>query len=487
VATAPPPTRPVPRATGPAPTAAGLPVIGSLLDLRRDPLGVHLRARRDRGDVVRFVAGPPGLRAVFHAVYSAEAAQQVLTGTDGGFRKDNAFYGELRDSFGNGLLTSQDEEYVRQRRVVQPLFTQRRVDGYAEAVCDETDRLLDAWEHTAPGTVDLVPEMTRLTLRAVTRILFGAEATGEMAAAIARCFPVISDYALRRAYSPVSPPRHWPTPANRRAAAAHRDLYAVCDRVIARRAEEGGDVSGAPEAPGAPDAPAGTDLLTLLSRACHPDGSPVDAREIRDQTLVFLLAGHETTATSLTFALDLLARHPEAQARAREEVAAVLDGRRPTAADLPRLPYLTMVVKETLRLYPAAPVFGRRSTAETVLGGHHLPAGSDVYVVPFVTHRHPAYWDRPERFDPERFTPEAEAARPRYAWYPFGGGPRACIGRHLSMLEAVLALALVLGRFDLAAPGPEVPVGSAITLRAEAPVPCRITARERRDRAGTGR
>jgi cytochrome P450 len=482
VATAPPPTRPVPRATGPAPTAAGLPVIGSLLDLRRDPLGVHLRARRDRGDVVRFVAGPPGLRAVFHAVYSAEAVQQVLTGADGGFRKDNAFYGELRDSFGNGLLTSQDEEYVRQRRLVQPLFTQRRVDGYADAVCDETDRLLDEWEDAAPGTVDLVPEMTRLTLRAVTRVLFGGAATGEMAEVIGRCFPVISDYALRRAYSPVRPPRHWPTPANRRAAAAQRDLYAVCDRVIARRAAGAEDAGGADG-----EAPAGTDLLTLLSRATHGDGSPADAREIRDQTLVFLLAGHETTATSLTFALDLLARHPGAQARAREEAAAVLGGRRPTAADLPRLPYLTMVVKETLRLYPAAPVFGRRSTADTVLGGHPLPAGSDVYVVPFATHRHPAYWDHPERFDPERFTPEAEAARPRYAWYPFGGGPRACIGRHLSMLEAVLALALVLGRFELAAPGPEVPVGSAVTLRAEAPVPCRITARRGHERAGRGR
>ncbi|MCX4696380.1 cytochrome P450 [Streptomyces sp. NBC_01408] len=447
------------------PGLAGVPLLGSLFDLKSDSLGTYLRAQHEHGDVVRISAGPPGLRAELYCVFSAEGAQQVLASESANFRKDNAFYQEVRDSFGNGLLTSQDEDYLRQRRLVQPLFTRRRVDGYADAVATETRSTLDAWRDAPDGVVDVSEAMMRLALRAVARILFGTdvEATVDV---VDRCFPVITDYVLRRGYSPANIPRSWPTPANKRAAAAMDELYAVCDRIIAER-------RGAAGPDGTRDG-AGEDLLTLLAAARSSDDGGFDAAELRDQVLIFLLAGHETTATSLAFSLHLLARHPEQQDRAREEISRVLGDRTPEAADLDRLPYLTQVLKEAMRLYPAAPVIGRRAVAATRVGEHTIPAGADVILAPWVTHRHERYWPDPDRFDPDRFTPEAEAQRPRYAWFPFGGGPRACIGQHFSMLESVIALAMILREYGFEAVDTDIPVSAGITLRTDGPVRCRV-------------
>ncbi|UQX03547.1 cytochrome P450 [Streptomyces sp. RerS4] len=445
------------------PDLEGVPLLGSLLDLKADSLATFLRARQRHGDVVRISAGPPGLRAELYCVFSAEGAQQVLASQSANFRKDNLFYQELRDSFGNGLLTSQDEDYLRQRRLVQPLFTRKRVDGYAAAIAGETDAVLASWAQARDGIVDVSSEMMHLALRAVARILFGTdvEATVDV---VDRCFPVITEYVLRRGYSPANIPRGWPTPGNRRAAAAMDELYAVCDEIIAGRRRASAEDGEGP----------GEDLLTLLTAAQSAGDAAFDAGELRDQVLIFLLAGHETTATSLAFALHLLGRHPEEQARAREEISRVLGDRTPEAADLDRLPYLTQVLKEAMRLYPAAAVIGRRAVAATEVAGHTIPAGADVILAPWVTHRHPAYWDEPDRFDPSRFTPEAEAARPRYAWFPFGGGPRACIGQHFSMLESVIALAMILRAYEFEAVDTEIPVNAGITLRTAGPSRCRI-------------
>ncbi|MFF4850275.1 cytochrome P450 [Streptomyces sp. NPDC001194] len=445
------------------PTLGGAPLLGSLFDLKSDSLGTYLRARDRHGDVVRITAGPPGLRAALYCVFSAEGAQQVLASESANFRKDNTFYQEIRDSFGNGLLTSQDEDYLRQRRLVQPLFTKRRVDGYAGAVAAETRAVLAGWEQAPGAVVDVGEEMMRLALRAVARILFGTdvEATVDV---VDRCFPVITEYVLRRGYSPANFPRSWPTPGNKRAAAAMDELYAACDAIIAAR-RAGGTA-------------AGEDLLSLLATASSTDDGEFDAAELRDQVLIFLLAGHETTATSLAFSLHLLARHPEQQARARAEISRVLGDRTPQAADLDRLPYLTQVLKEAMRLYPAAPVIGRSAVAAAEVGGLTIPAGADVIVAPWVTHRDPRHWPDPDRFDPDRFTPEAEAGRPRYAWFPFGGGPRACIGQHFSMLESVIALAMILRAYEFEAVDTHVPVTAGITLRADGPIRCRITGAE---------
>ncbi|OKK22678.1 cytochrome [Streptomyces sp. CB00455] len=453
------------------PVLAGAPLLGSLFDLKSDSLGTYLRAQQRHGDVVRITAGPPGLRAELYCVFSPEGAQQVLASQAANFRKDNPFYQEIRDSFGNGLLTSQDEDYLRQRRLVQPLFTRRRVDGYAGAVAAETASVVDSWSQAPGGVVDVTEQMMHLALRAVARILFGTdvEATVDV---VDRCFPVITEYVLRRGYSPANVPRSWPTPANRRAAAALDELYAVCDRIIAQRRTAAAGGGG------------GEDLLTLLAAAGSSHDGEFDAGELRDQVLIFLLAGHETTATSLAFALHLLARHPAEQRLAREEISRVLGDRTPEAADLDRLPYLTQVLKEAMRLYPAAPIIGRKAVAATEVGGHAIPAGANIILAPWVTHRHPLHWPDPDRFDPGRFAPEAEAGRPRYAWFPFGGGPRACIGQHFSMLESVIALAMILRAYEFEAVDTDIPVSAAITLRAEGPARCRI---RRADGPGSSR
>ncbi len=257
---------------------------------------------------------------------------------------------------------------------------------------------------------------------------------------------------------------------NLRARAATDELNALCDRIIAdRRAARGTATEAADERDERGERDAGDDLLSLLAAAGNDEDGSLDATEVREQVLIFLLAGHETTATSLAFTLHLLARHPEEQQRVREEIDRVLGERTPTAADLDRLPYLTQALKESMRLYPAAPVVSRRAVAATEIGGYRIPAGADVLVAPWVTHRSPELWEDPERFDPRRFAPEREAERHRYAWFPFGGGPRACIGQHFSMLESVLALAVLLRTYELEAVDQEVPVAAGITLQATGP------------------
>jgi cytochrome P450 len=445
------------------PGPKGLPVLGSALDLRRDTLGTFLRAREEHGDVVRIAAGPPGLRTVLYCVFSAEGAQQVLASQAANFRKDNQFYEELRLSAGNGLLTSQDADYLRQRRLIQPLFTKRRVDGYASAVTLEAAAAAERWHGT--DEVDVVREMDRLALRTVSRILFGADVEAAVDV-IHDNFPVVSAYVTQRGYAPVNPPRTWPTPANRRAEAATRAVYEICDRIIQQRRT---GVADTDDGEG--------DLLTLLSRASSEQDGSLDADELRDQVLVFLLAGHETTATSMAFALHLLARHPEARERAQKEVDSLGPETPLSAATMNELPYLTRVLKEAMRLYPAAPVVGRRSVEAAEVDGHLIPAGADVLVMPWVTHRHPDLWDAPDRFDPDRFTPERESTRHRYAWFPFGGGPRTCIGQHFSMLESVLALAVLLRSYDLEAVDEEVPLSAGVTLQATGPARVRLRGR----------
>ncbi|MFJ4341005.1 cytochrome P450 [Streptomyces sp. NPDC088915] len=450
------------------PLVAGHPLLGSLKELQEDVLAAYLRARGSVGDVVRFQAGPPGMRTEVYGVFSAEGVQQVLASRSANFRKDNPTYTEIRESLGNGLLTSQDDEYVFQRRMVQPLFTRRRVNEYAAAVHAETIRSVSDW-HTRPdGVVDVSATMTEFALRTVSRILFGADIEAAVDV-VRRRFPVIGESVLRRGVSPVRLPRTWPTPANRRTLTAQRELYEICDRIIARRTAAG--EAGTDEA---------DDMISLLVRARDEDGSRLSADAVRDQILIFLLAGYETTATTIACALHLLAGDAGVRARVRAEVDGVLAGRTPGAADVEALPYLNRVLKETMRVYPSVAIMGRRAVADTEVDGFRIPAGADVYLAPWVTHRHPAYWTRPDDFDPEHFTPEAEAARPRYAWFPFGGGPRACIGQHFSMLEAGIALAAVLQRFDLEAhdpPGRRAPVDLGMALRPAGPLLVRVRPR----------
>lgn len=445
-----------------APGPRGLPLVGSALDLLRDILGTTLEGMHTYGDVVRYVAGPPGpMRVTAFGIYDPDWVHHVLASSSENYAKQDASYVELRALVGNGLLTSEGDTWRRQKRLVQPLFTHKRVAGYGDMMAAESQELVDRWAE-AGGTVDLHAEMTRFSLRVVCRALFGSDVE-DIVPVLSRNVPYLSKRAFKRSLAPVSTPAGWPTPGNKRAAAARQEVYDIVDDLIERRRSH---PSG------------GQDLLSLLLEAQDPEGGAgLDDDEVRDQALIFLLAGHETTATSLTFTLHLLGRHPDVQQRVLGEVRGVIGDRAPSMADTRELEYTTMAIKEAMRLYPAAYAIPRLAVQDDVVDGYRIPAGSVAVASPWVTHRHPRLWDEPEEFNPERFTPEREKARPRYAYFPFGGGPRACIGQHFSMMEAVIVTAAAVRAYQFTATQEQVKLFTGITLRPAEPVLSRIEAR----------
>jgi cytochrome P450 len=429
-------------------------VLGSALDLRRSQIRTYERAMRVHGDVVRLVVGPPGVRFHLYCVFHPDGVKAVLAGSRESYSKGNRFYKQIAQAFGRGLLTSEGELWRRQRRLVQPLFTRKQVAAYAELMAEEASSVADRWDHaTRAGedTVDANAAMVRLALRVVGRAIFGDD-VAKTSHVLDSAFPVLNRHTFRRAMSPLAPPASWPTPDNRRAARAQRALYEVVDGLITHRQQAGAD---------------GDDLISRLLRARDPEtGEAMDAQQVRDEALIFLLAGHETTSTAMTFTLHLLGRHAGEQQLVHNELDAVLGGRAPTLDDAPALERTAMAIKEAMRLYPPAYALGRLSVTDNEICGYLIPAGSFVAVSQFATHRHPQFWENPETFDPARFASEREAGRHPYAYFPFGGGPRACIGSHFGMLEAMIAVALLLQRFQIRSHQENVPLDTeGITLR----------------------
>jgi cytochrome P450 len=452
-----------PRASAPRPRANRL--LGFALELGRNQLRTYERVMREYGDVVRLVVGPPGLRFELTCAFHPDGVQRVLAGSRESYSKDTPGYREIAAAIGRGLLTSEGQRWQRQRRLIQPLFTRKQIATYATLMAEEAARTADRWDRAGGQgvTVDAHGEMIRLTLRVVGRAIFGDDVE-HATHVIQRTFPVLTRHVLRRTLAPVAPPADWPTPANLRAARAQRALYALADDLIARRRTAGLD---------------GEDLLARLLDARDPEtGRAMEIQQVRDEALIFLLAGHETTSSALTFTLQLLGRHPDEQQRVADELADVLGGRPPTVDDLPALRRTAMVLKEAMRLYPPLYALARRAEREDEIGGHRIPPGSLLVVSQWATHRHPRIWEDPEKFNPERFSPEQEAARHRYAYFPFGGGPRACIGSHFAIQEAQIALAVLLQRYRIRAPlAPIPPDTTGMTLRPKHAVPIELAPR----------
>jgi cytochrome P450 len=446
-----------------APGPRGSPLLGMARDLLRDQLGTLDRVTSEHGDVVRLMAGLPGRRVSLHLVSHPDGVQQVLGNVSDGYTKGTPFYREIAAHIGDGVLTSDGQRWRHQRRTLAPLFTHRRTDRHVAAMVAEAHRLVQRWSGPAASStpVDLHAEMTDYTLRVVGRILFGAN-VDDAIPVIRATFPILGEHIRRRARNPLRPPRHWPTPAQRRATEARRALYHVVDTIIDQRGGARGDEA---------------DLISLLLAARDPDtGQPLSAQEVRDQILVFLLAGHETTSTALTFTCHLLGQHTDQQRRVRQEIDTMLGGRVPTADDVGKLTRTTMVIKEAMRLYPPIPAVGRLTPTGDRIGGYHIPPGSVVILSPWVTHRRPDIWPDPQLFNPDRFHAEG-VARHRYAYFPFAGGPRGCIGEHFAMTEAVIATAVILNTYSLeTTPGP-IAVTTGITLRPTNPVHCNIKPR----------
>jgi cytochrome P450 len=420
------------------------PLLGHLAELRRDQLGFLRSCARDFGDVVELWYGPRPVILVSHP----RDVEEVLVTQHRVFGKGR-FYALLQPLLGHGLLTSEGSFWLRQRRLAQPAFHRERVAAYADLMVAYAEEAVAAWPDGA--VIEVQAEMARLTLRVVCRALFDADVVGE-AAAVGAALPIALRELDAQIHGPefLLPPWVW-TPSRLRLRGAVRHLDRVVYRLIAQRRRSDEDRG---------------DLLSALLAVRDEDGTGMTDRQLRDETITVMLAGHETTALALAWALHLLADHPAAEAQLRDEVTAVLGDRPATAADLPRLRYADAVVAEAMRLYPPIPLIGRQATEPCTVAGYRLPAGANVAVSPWVVHRDGRFFPEPDAFKPERWLDGLAEWLPRFAYFPFAGGPRVCIGQGFARLEAVLLLATIARRCALASTEdrPVVPE-PALTLR----------------------
>ena len=424
-----------------------------LPELTADPIGFLGKSWREHGDVVRLPLGRPPLGRVGHLVVHPDDLQHILVDRQRDYELSSA-YEVLRSVFGEGLLTSHGEDWRTRRRTVQPAFHPARLNKIASVVAaaaEDGARALAGRE----GQVALYDEMARITLDIVGRTLLGVD-VANTAEVIAPALRVAQEFTINAIYSPLSPllgsrVKALPTRSARQFRRAISDLHAVVDTMIDGRR---GSV-----------APGDDDVLALLLGATEAYGS--DTARLRDELTTFLLAGHETTASTLTWTLLSLATSPSVRHDLQDELDGVLGGRAPTPSDLDRLPLLAAVVSESLRLHPPAWMLERRASVGDIVGGCAVPAGSAVILGIYWTHRHPEFWPEPERFDPARWLATTASDRPRTAYLPFGAGPRQCIGGAFSLLEAKLVLATLLQRFDIdPVPGTDTRPQARITLTA---------------------
>ncbi len=437
-----------PAKAGRPPGPRGLPFVGTSFMASRDPMGRLARWAQKYGDVVYYHFFDFQVYVLFHP----QDVEKVLLGKTEAFVKGMTSRANP-DLFGNGLLTSDGEFWRRQRRLSNPAFHRESIVRYAEITTEEAGRLLDG--RKSGETRNIHNDMMNVTLRIVLRSLFGTElgeGMGVIEPALDAIMRASSGFHSIAGYLGV------PTPTRARYFRAVAEMNKVVYELIARGRER--LASGATRTDGAKD------LLTLLLMARDDDGNSMTDQQLRDEVITLLLAGHETTALNLSWAWYLLAQHPEVEAKLHAELEAVLGGRAPCAGDVPKLAYTDRVLREVLRLYPPAWRIFRKTQEALEVGGYVLPAGSNLVMSQWVTQRDPRWFVDAERFDPDRWSEEAAAKLPRFAYFPFGGGPRVCIGAGFAMMEATLLLAAIAQRFRMRmVTGQRVEALGSITLR----------------------
>lgn len=437
-------------------------LFGSGPEAVADPLALYTRAQRTLGDVVR-LRGIPGIS--WYLITHPAGVEHVLKTRGKNYRKPDRFNAPVRMLAGNGILAAEGDTWLQNRRLMQPAFHRQRLAGLVAQMAQAAELAADRWDRLAAegAVVEVGEEMLRLTLRIVGTTLFSHDLSGEanvLGTAIRTSFATVS----KRMTMPFAPPAWLPTHENRRFAAARDVVHRTVDAMIAERRRSG------QERP---------DLLQMLLDAQDAEtGARMDDRQVRHEALTLMIAGHETAAASLSWMWHLLSANPGAAATLREELDAVLGGRTPGVEDLPRLPYTRAVFDETLRLYPAAWGQPRESVQEDEIGGYRIPARNIVMVSQWVTHRRPDLWGQPDAFVPERFVGAGPGAFPPFAYYPFGGGARQCIGSSFALMEAQVVLATLAQRFELeSVPGHEVVPDATFTLRPRNGVRMRIRRR----------
>ena len=419
----------------------------SALRIMRHPLESISADWKRYGEVVRYRLGTIQVFLVVHP----DGIKQVLQENHRNYVK-SADYQILKRLLGEGLLTSEGPLWLRQRRLMAPMFHRQRIAEFGATMVDSTCKMLDRWRArpSDSGAFDVCNEMMHLTLEIVARVLFKVEIEGDLARRIGHDVTVSNERLGQLDLGTLLP---WlPTSRNREFRAAVQSLDEIIAGMIADHRRSGEDRG---------------DLLSLLLAARDQDtGEAMSDQQVRDEALTLILAGHETTANALAWTWYLLSQNPDVEQKLHAELAEVLGGRAPTVADLPNLRYTSMVIDESMRLYPPAWSVGRSPIADDEILGFHIPKKSNLMLSQWLTHRHPDFWEDPECFDPERFTAERSANRPRYAYFPFGGGPRQCIGNIFALTEANLILATIAQKYRLRmVPGHRVELQPLVTLR----------------------
>lgn len=429
-----------------APGPRGLPLAGNVFRAWSDALGLMLEASRGYGPVALLRFG--WLR--YYVANDVEAIHRILQSNAKNYVKSRNYAG-VKYVLGQGLLTSEGDHWRKQRRMIQPAFHHQRLPAFARTMASLAVAHVDGWSAAGDGPVDVHAEMMSLTLRIVGRTLFDVDLAGD-ARSVGAALDVAIHWAQAYAEQIVRLPPWVPTPKNVRFRRAMRTLDGVVRRIVAERRASAVDAG---------------DLLGMLMAARDEDsGARMSDEQLTDEVKTLVLAGHETTANALAFALRLLALHPDEQRRLQGEVDAVLGEQEARFEDLPRLELTERIVQEAMRLYPPAWCFERDALEDDELAGISIPKGSVVAVCPYALHRSETYWETPEAFDPDRFLPERVAARPRQAYMPFGDGPRVCIGRAFAMMEAKIILATIAQRFRVEPAGDAaLDLEPGITLR----------------------
>jgi cytochrome P450 len=443
--------RTAPASAAAIPGPSGHPLLGMMPALRTDLLGTLLDGFTAHGDVVAYRVGPArGPHRLVVALHHPDDVRRVFTDLDA-FTRRTRSYRTVRELFGTNIATADGDDWRRQKRLLQPLFTRTAANRYTHVVEEEARTVVERIGRERVSTIDALRTTEHYALRVLGRTLFNDDRgiDEDTIAALERLVPVVSRQIPARARQALRLPLRWPTPRNRRFVETRDALHATIERMLARRQDAD---------PARHDA---ADLLSQLRDARDPEGGqPLSSQEVRDQAMMFLLAGYTTTSSALCSTLHLLGRHPEIQdqiATGGEELARA-------------------AMEEGLRLHPPSYVLGRRvGDGGAEVGGYELPPGTDVLVSPWITHRHPDVWHDPNRFDPSRFVGPPE--RPPYAWFPFGGGARACIGRHLSLIESQSFLRVLLERFRIESLDADMPMDQLSTMRPSRPV--RIRCRPR--------
>jgi len=446
------------------PDARGLPPVAPMSHTAR------LRAVREfhigpalvrdlAGPVVRVPLGPRRVVPPFVLVTSPQGARDVLAGSNNDTMDKLTQMHRQTRLIGDNLFNLPYEAWRPQRRTLQALFTKRHVATFASHMAAAADERAVGWDDGA--RLDLDQEMRRLTLRVLGRSLFGAD-LDEHASDLGPSIQQVLGYVTGRGVRPVRAPRWLPTPMRRRFRRALDDIHAVIEEAIAGCESD-------------PDRDC--ELVRLLVAARDPaTGRPLTRDEVVSDLVVFLIAGHDTTSTTLTYALWALGHHPQLQDRVVGEASELGDGSL-TVDDIPALPFTVQVIHEALRLCPPAPALVRLATRDTVVDGFRVERGTTVIVGIYALHRDPALWDAPETFDPDRFSAERSRGRDRWQFLPFGAGPRACIGDHFAMLEATLGLASIVRRRRVTSLDPDFPLALPFTMTAGGPIPARIETR----------